>query len=76
MTVGAGSAGAKKDDARPVDKVVLFSSDGMRPDLMEKYAKAGYMPTYKELMKHGATGDNGMLVFLDAVGRKAQVRLT
>ena len=35
--------------------------DGMRPDLVEKYAKAGAMPTYKELMKHGATGDNGML---------------
>jgi 2',3'-cyclic-nucleotide 2'-phosphodiesterase (5'-nucleotidase family)/predicted AlkP superfamily phosphohydrolase/phosphomutase len=60
MTIGAGSAGAKKD-GRPVGRVVLFSSDGMRPDLMEKYAKAGYMPTYKKLMKHGVTGDNGML---------------
>src|SRR6266536_6690493 len=60
MTIGAGSAGAKKD-GRPVDRVVLFSSDGMRPDLMEKYAKAGYMPTYKKLMEHGASGDNGML---------------
>ena len=60
MTIGAGSAGAKKD-GRPVDRVVMFSSDGMRPDLMEKYAKAGYMPTYKKLMKHGVTGDNGML---------------
>ncbi len=60
MTIGAGSAGAKKD-GRPVDRVVMFSSDGMRPDLMEKYAKAGYMPTYKHLMKHGVTGDNGMV---------------
>jgi 2',3'-cyclic-nucleotide 2'-phosphodiesterase (5'-nucleotidase family)/predicted AlkP superfamily phosphohydrolase/phosphomutase len=60
MTLGAGSAGAKKD-GRPVDRVVLFSSDGMRPDLMEKYAKAGYMPTYRKLMKHGVTGDNGMV---------------
>src|SRR6266542_5650368 len=60
MTIGAGSAGAKKD-GRPVERVVLYSSDGMRPDLMEKYAKAGYMPTYKKLMKHGASGDNGML---------------
>ena len=39
----------------------MFASDGMRPDLMEKYAKAGSMPTYKKLMKDGATGDNGML---------------
>ena len=61
LTIGPGTAGAKKDDGRPVDKVVMFASDGMRPDLMEKYAKAGSMPTYKKLMKDGATGDNGML---------------
>ena len=30
------------------------------PDLMEKYAKDGAMPTYKALMKDGITGDNGM----------------
>ncbi|HEX7312285.1 MAG TPA: 5'-nucleotidase C-terminal domain-containing protein [Gaiellaceae bacterium] len=60
MTIGAASAVAKKD-GRPVDKVVMFASDGMRPDLMEKYAKVGFMPIYKNLMKHGVTGDNGML---------------
>jgi Uncharacterized proteins of the AP superfamily len=60
MTIGAASAVAKKD-GRPVDKVVMFASDGMRPDLMEKYARAGSMPTYKDLMKHGVTGDNGMV---------------
>src|SRR5215213_7831526 len=61
VMIGAGAAGAKKDDGRPVDKVVMFASDGMRPDLMEKYARAGYLPTYKELMKHGVTGKNGMV---------------
>src|SRR4051794_6019888 len=60
LTIGAASAVAKKG-GRPVGKVVMFASDGMRPDLMEKYAKAGSMPTYKELMKHGVTGDNGMV---------------
>ena len=41
-TLGAGAASAWRDDeVRPVEKVVLFASDGMRPDLMEKYAKAG-----------------------------------
>ena len=61
-TLGAGAASAWRDDeVRPVEKVVLFASDGMRPDLMEKYAKAGHMPTYKELMDRGATGNNGML---------------
>ena len=62
VTIGAGAAGAKKvGDIRPVEKVVLFASDGMRPDLVEKYAKAGAMPTYKNLMKDGVTGTNGML---------------
>ena len=59
--MGSGATGAKTSDFRPVDKVVLFSSDGMRPDLMERYAKAGFMPTYKKLMQHGITGRNGMV---------------
>ena len=42
-------------------RTVLFASDGMRPDLMEQYASAGLMPTYKSLMNTGATGDNGMV---------------
>jgi 2',3'-cyclic-nucleotide 2'-phosphodiesterase (5'-nucleotidase family)/predicted AlkP superfamily phosphohydrolase/phosphomutase len=40
--------------------VVLYSSDGMRPDLMQKYAAAGEMPTYKSLMNNGVTGKNGL----------------
>jgi 2',3'-cyclic-nucleotide 2'-phosphodiesterase (5'-nucleotidase family)/predicted AlkP superfamily phosphohydrolase/phosphomutase len=40
--------------------VVLFSSDGMRPDLMQQYAGQGVMPTYASLMQSGATGDNGL----------------
>ena len=42
-------------------KALFFASDGMRPDLMEKYAADGAMPTYKKLMKNGVRGDNGML---------------
>ena len=41
-------------------RALLFSSDGMRPDLMERYAAAGVMPTYKQLMAAGVRGDNGM----------------
>jgi 2',3'-cyclic-nucleotide 2'-phosphodiesterase (5'-nucleotidase family)/predicted AlkP superfamily phosphohydrolase/phosphomutase len=40
--------------------VVLFSSDGMRPDLMQRYAAAGQMPAYASLMRSGATGANGL----------------
>lgn len=43
------------------NRVVMFSSDGMRPDLMEQYAAQGYMPTYAALMAAGARGDNGMV---------------
>ena len=61
LVIGAGAARlGEKDDGLPVKKVVMFASDGMRPDLMEKYAKDGAMPTYKALMKDGITGDNGM----------------
>ena len=49
----AGSARTKK--------AILFSSDGMRPDLMERYAKKGIMPTFKDLLKRGVAGDNGLL---------------
>ncbi len=41
-------------------RALLFSSDGMRPDLMEKYAAAGKMPTYAALMANGVKGANGM----------------
>ncbi len=48
--------------ARPAaSKVVFFASDGMRPDLMEKYAAAGAMPTYQSLMNAGVRGANGLL---------------
>lgn len=41
-------------------KVLFFTSDGMRPDLMEKYAAAGQMPTYASLLQNGVRGDNGL----------------
>ena len=42
-------------------KAIMFASDGMRPDLMERYARLGLMPTYKELMRKGVRGQNGLL---------------
>ncbi|GAA5190203.1 hypothetical protein GCM10023322_44820 [Rugosimonospora acidiphila] len=62
-TVPSGAAAAPKsgghgrNDQPPV---VLFSSDGMRPDLMQRYAGQGLMPTYASLVRSGATGDNGL----------------
>ncbi|MCI0555948.1 MAG: alkaline phosphatase family protein [Anaerolineae bacterium] len=43
------------------NKVILFGSDGMRPDLVDKYAGEGLMPTYANLMATGVKGDNGLL---------------
>ena len=61
LVLGAG-AGSSATQAEPLTtRAVLFASDGMRPDLMEKYAAAGAMPTYARLMADGVRGDNGML---------------
>ncbi len=39
---------------------IFFASDGMRPDLMERYVAAGEMPTYADLIATGVRGSNGM----------------
>ena len=59
---GAG-AGVERSSANVplTSKAILFASDGMRPDLMQKYAGQGAMPTYKTLMNDGVFGVNGML---------------
>ena len=41
-------------------KVVLFAADGMRPDMVERYAQAGAMPTMRDLLQAGSKGDNGL----------------
>ena len=63
LTFAGSSAGHdKKPPAGPLtQKAIMFASDGMRPDLMERYADKGIMPTYKDLMKRGVHGKNGLL---------------
>ena len=64
LVLGLGSSAAeatKAVAAKPsTQKVIMFSSDGMRPDLMQRYSAAGAMPTYQALMNAGVIGDNGM----------------
>src|SRR5262245_48199023 len=43
------------------DKAVMFASDGMRPDLVDKYAGQGVMPTMQGLIRDGVKGNNGLL---------------
>jgi len=60
-----GAEAAQADKPAPVvgsaKKVVLFSSDGMRPDLMDTYSDQGFMPTYAALRRAGVEGANGMV---------------
>jgi Type I phosphodiesterase / nucleotide pyrophosphatase len=55
-TFHAGDAGSARSE-----KAILFSSDGMRPDVMKRYVKKGLMPTFKDLLKKGVAGRNGLL---------------
>ena len=59
------SAGHGKNPKSPSGpkskKAIMFASDGMRPDLMERYARKGLMPTYRELMRNGVRGRNGLV---------------
>lgn len=55
-------SGAHPPAGKPAaNRAILFASDGMRPDLMEKYAAQGQMPTYAKLMATGVRGNNGMV---------------
>ena len=57
----AGAAAAKEKPSALASKVVFFASDGMRPDLMQKYAGQGQMPTYASLLANGVRGNNGLV---------------
>src|SRR5512141_1657064 len=61
LSGATGASSAKVTNAKPSSShVVFFVADGMRPDLMERYAKAGSMPTYTTLMDQGVRGENGL----------------
>ncbi|MHB8576767.1 MAG: alkaline phosphatase family protein [Dehalococcoidia bacterium] len=45
----------------PARGAIFFASDGMRHDLMERYAAAGQMPFLRGLMQRGVTGEGGCL---------------
>jgi 2',3'-cyclic-nucleotide 2'-phosphodiesterase (5'-nucleotidase family)/predicted AlkP superfamily phosphohydrolase/phosphomutase len=60
--IAAPVAAAPPPGGKPsTSKAILYASDGMRPDLMEKYAAEGAMPTYASLMASGVRGANGMV---------------
>ena len=46
----------------PTAKAVFFASDGLRQDLVQKYAGQGVMPTMKDFLKKGASARGGGLL--------------
>jgi len=59
QAAGLGAA-ASSPGVGAAQRALMYSSDGMRPDLMEEYAAAGAMPAYAALMAAGVRGANGM----------------
>jgi 2',3'-cyclic-nucleotide 2'-phosphodiesterase (5'-nucleotidase family)/predicted AlkP superfamily phosphohydrolase/phosphomutase len=58
---GNGAAKPKKGDGTPSgNPVIFFAADGMRPDLVDRYAKQGSMPTMRDLLRKGMKGKNGL----------------
>ncbi len=56
------SAKPKAGKGQPSSTAVLFASDGIRQDLVAKYAAQGVMPTMGSFLKHGASASgNGLL---------------
>ena len=56
----SGAARTNAEAAPLTAKAIFFAADGMRPDLMERYAAQGAMPTFADLIATGVRGDNGM----------------
>lgn len=62
LPVTAASTSLQANLSNPLtSKAIFFGSDGMRPDLMERYAAEGAMPTYAELLASGVRGENGLV---------------
>ncbi len=61
-TAGAAKSGAKRTKAGPpgINTVVMFASDGMRPDLVRKYSDLKLLKTMGQMLKTGVEGQNGL----------------
>ena len=47
--------------AAPTEQsAILFAADGMRPDLVDRFAASGAMPNLRELKRRGVQGRNGL----------------
>jgi len=61
-TAWAGQAQSQSLAKTNSDRVLLFASDGLRQDLVSKFADQRLMPTMREFLRNGASaGGNGLL---------------
>ena len=61
IAVTGGATAASQQTKWPLSaKAIMFASDGMRPDLVDKYAGQGAMPVMADLMAKGLKGQNGL----------------
>ena len=58
----SGATNAAGKAKAPTDKAVFFASDGLRQDLVQKYAGQGVMPTMADFLKKGASATGGGLL--------------
>ena len=61
LTAAASNSAAAKEKA-PSDSAVFFAADGMRQDLVAKYAAQGLMPTMRSFLRHGVSAKGGGLL--------------
>ena len=61
VVLTGGAIAAREAKGPLTEKMILFASDGMRPDLVDTYAAQGAMPTLSDLMDEGVKGKNGLL---------------
>jgi 2',3'-cyclic-nucleotide 2'-phosphodiesterase (5'-nucleotidase family)/predicted AlkP superfamily phosphohydrolase/phosphomutase len=59
-TASSKSSGPNARVVAKANKVILFAADGMRPDLVNRYANLGLLPTMRSLMRSGVRGTNGL----------------
>jgi hypothetical protein len=60
LTSTAASPDNGRDDGKRSRTAVVFAADGMRPDLVLRYADQGAMPTFRRMIRDGARGANGL----------------
>jgi 2',3'-cyclic-nucleotide 2'-phosphodiesterase (5'-nucleotidase family)/predicted AlkP superfamily phosphohydrolase/phosphomutase len=60
-TAGPAPASPRSAVAAPAEQsAILFAADGMRPDLVDRFAAGGVMPNMRQLLRRGVEGRNGL----------------